>query len=126
MAARIQEQRAEAEATRLALRAEADKLMRSLGHEASGRASHLLAERIGAIEAELEPVHARIAQLDAQMQALQRAGLVATLRLGRWDRKRLREMAETYGTKATLALVEGALQGTERSAEHDAPLRGGG
>jgi hypothetical protein len=73
MAARIQEQRAEAEATRLALRAEADKLMRSLGHEASGRASHLLAERIGAIEAELEPVHARIAQLDAQMQALQRA-----------------------------------------------------
>ncbi len=73
MAARMQEQRAEAEATRLALRAEAEKLMRSLGHEASGRASHLLAERIGAIEAELEPVHARIAQLDAQMQALQRA-----------------------------------------------------
>jgi site-specific DNA recombinase len=73
IAARIQEQRAEAEATRLALRAEADKLMRSLGHEASGRASHLLAERIGAIEAELEPVHARIAQLDAQMQALQQA-----------------------------------------------------
>ena len=73
MAARIQEQRAEDEATRVALRAEADKLMRSLGHEASGRASHLLAERIGAIEAELEPVHARIAQLDAQMQALQRA-----------------------------------------------------
>ena len=58
---------------RLALRAEADKLMRSLGHEASGRASHLLAECIGAIEAELEPMHARIAQLDGQMQALQRA-----------------------------------------------------
>jgi hypothetical protein len=56
--ARIQEQRAEAEATRLALRAEADKLMRSLGHEASGLASHLLTERIGAFEAELEPVHA--------------------------------------------------------------------
>ena len=73
MAARIQEQRAEAEAKRLALRAEADKLMRSLGHEASGRASHLLAECIGAIEAELEPMHARIAQLDGQMQALQRA-----------------------------------------------------
>ncbi|MBC7170971.1 MAG: hypothetical protein H5U40_01005, partial [Polyangiaceae bacterium] len=72
MAARIQEQRAEAEAKRLALRAEADKLMRSLGHEASGRASHLLAERIGAIEAEFEPVHARIAQLDGEMQALQR------------------------------------------------------
>jgi len=62
MAARIHEQRAEA-----------DKLMRSLDHEASGRASHLLAERIGPIEAELEPVHARIAQLDGQMQALQRA-----------------------------------------------------
>ena len=30
-------------------------------------------KRIGVIEAELEPVHARIAQLDAQMQALQRA-----------------------------------------------------
>jgi hypothetical protein len=73
MAARIQEQRAEAEAKRLALRAEADKLMRSLGHEASGRTSHLLAECIGAIEAELEPMHARIAQLDGQMQALQRA-----------------------------------------------------
>ncbi len=73
MAARIQEQPAEAEARRLALRAEADNLMRSLGHEASGRASHLRTERIGATEAELEPMHARIAQLDAQMQALQRA-----------------------------------------------------
>lgn len=43
-------------------------------------------------------------------------GLVATLRLGRWDRDRLREMAETYGTKATLALVEDALHETEASA----------
>ena len=43
-------------------------------------------------------------------------GLVATLRLGRWDRDRLREMAETYGTKATLALVEDALDETEASA----------
>lgn len=43
-------------------------------------------------------------------------GLVATLRLGRWDRGRLREMAETYGTKATLALVEDALHATEASA----------
>jgi len=42
-----------------------------------------------------------------------REGLVATLRLGRWDRGRLREMAETYGTKATLALVEDALRDTE-------------
>jgi Protein of unknown function (DUF2637) len=48
------------------MRAEADKLMRSLGHEASGRASHLLAEC--AIEAELDPMHARIAELDGQMQ----------------------------------------------------------
>ena len=71
MAARIQEQRAEAEAKRLALRAEADKLMRSLGHESSSRASHLLAERIGAIEAELEPIHTLIGLLDGQMQALQ-------------------------------------------------------
>ncbi len=45
-----------------------------------------------------------------------REGLVATLRLGRWDRDRLREMAHTYGTKATLALVEGALRETESSA----------
>lgn len=45
-----------------------------------------------------------------------REGLVATLRFGRWDRDRLREMAETYGTKATLALVEGALRETESSA----------
>ena len=42
-----------------------------------------------------------------------REGLVATLRLSRWDRGRLREMVETYGTKATLALVEGALRETE-------------
>jgi hypothetical protein len=45
-----------------------------------------------------------------------REGLVATLRLGRWDRERLREMAETYGTKATLALVDDALHETEASA----------
>ena len=44
-----------------------------------------------------------------------RDGLVATLRSGRWDRERLREMAETYGTKATLALVEEALRKTEAS-----------
>lgn len=38
-----------------------------------------------------------------------RHGLVATLRAGRWDRGQLRAMAEAYGTKATQALVEGAL-----------------
>ncbi|MBX3245770.1 MAG: hypothetical protein KF901_01165 [Myxococcales bacterium] len=48
-----------------------------------------------------------------EMAGAAREGLVATLRLGRWDRGRLREMAETYGTKATLALVEGALRETE-------------
>lgn len=32
--------------------------------------------------------------------------LVATLRQGRWNRNRLRRMADAYGTKATLALVE--------------------
>ncbi|QED28204.1 hypothetical protein FRD01_13370 [Microvenator marinus] len=42
-----------------------------------------------------------------------RQGLEASLRLGRWDRERLREMAETYGTKATLALVEQVLKETE-------------
>lgn len=45
-----------------------------------------------------------------------REGLVASLRLGRWDRRRLREMAETYGTKATLALVQEALHESEASA----------
>lgn len=45
-----------------------------------------------------------------------REGLVATLRSGRWDRARLRDMAESYGTKATLALVDEALLETEASA----------
>jgi hypothetical protein len=45
-----------------------------------------------------------------------REGLVATLRTGRWDRARLRLMAETYGTKATLSLVDDALHDTEASA----------
>ena len=42
--------------------------------------------------------------------------LVATLRSGRWNRMRLREMAETYGTKATLSLADEALHETEASA----------
>jgi hypothetical protein len=45
-----------------------------------------------------------------------RHGLVATLRLGRWDRTRLREMAATYGTKATFALVDDALRETQADA----------
>lgn len=45
--------------------------------------------------------------------------LVATLRLGRWDRERLREMAESYGTRATRALVEGALHETDLWFEDD-------
>ena len=36
--------------------------------------------------------------------------LVASLREGRWERERLRAMAEQYGTKATLGLVERALR----------------
>jgi len=36
--------------------------------------------------------------------------LVATLRKGRWERERLRAMAEQYGTKATLELVERSLR----------------
>jgi hypothetical protein len=40
------------------------------------------------------------------------AGLRATLRAGRWDRQLLRDMAEAYGTKATLAFVEEALRET--------------
>lgn len=38
-----------------------------------------------------------------------RTNLVATLRLGRWDVPRLREMASTYGTKAIATLVEGCI-----------------
>ncbi len=45
-----------------------------------------------------------------------REGLVATLRSGRWDRMGLREMAKTYGRKATMALVDSALHETEASA----------
>jgi hypothetical protein len=45
-----------------------------------------------------------------------REGLVATLQGGRWDRARLRHMAETYGTKGTLALIDEALHETEVSA----------
>jgi hypothetical protein len=45
-----------------------------------------------------------------------RGGLVGTLRLGRWDRERLHAMAEAYGTKATLCLVEAALHETEAGA----------
>jgi hypothetical protein len=44
-----------------------------------------------------------------------RAGLVATLRAGRWDRERLRAMAGTYGTKGTLAIVEEALLEARRT-----------
>jgi hypothetical protein len=35
--------------------------------------------------------------------------LTSTLRKGRWNRERLREMADAYGTKATLALVRRCL-----------------
>jgi len=35
--------------------------------------------------------------------------LTATLHEGRWDAERLRDMADKYGTKATLALVEGCI-----------------
>lgn len=38
-----------------------------------------------------------------------RRGLVATLREDRWNPRRLHEMADAYGTKATLALVERSL-----------------
>lgn len=44
-------------------------------------------------------------------------GLIATLKLGRWDRQRLHEMAQDYGSKATLALVEDALAKTKASDE---------
>jgi hypothetical protein len=40
--------------------------------------------------------------------------LLSTLREGRWNRDRLREMAGAYGTKATLALVERCLDAAGR------------
>jgi hypothetical protein len=39
-----------------------------------------------------------------------RAGLVATLRQGRWDRARLREVARADGRRETVAVVEGAIE----------------
>lgn len=45
-----------------------------------------------------------------------RDGIASTLRLGRWNRERLREMAESYGTRATIALVNDALGETESQA----------
>lgn len=45
-----------------------------------------------------------------------REALVATLRLGRWDRDRLREMAATYGSKSTVALVDCVLEETRADA----------
>ena len=38
-----------------------------------------------------------------------RSNLVATLRLGNWDVERLRDMAATYATKGTAALVEACI-----------------
>ena len=35
-----------------------------------------------------------------------RTNLVATLRLGRWDIERLREMAAAYGTKSIAGLID--------------------
>lgn len=45
--------------------------------------------------------------------------LVATLREGRWNAKRLREMASQYGTKATLAVV---VRCVERSGVEDTSI----
>jgi hypothetical protein len=45
-----------------------------------------------------------------------RRGLVSTLRAGRWDREQLQALAETYGSKATQALVQGALAEAASSA----------
>lgn len=45
-----------------------------------------------------------------------REGLVASLRLSRWDRPRLHEMAKVYGNKATLEVIEAALEQTAASA----------
>lgn len=42
-------------------------------------------------------------------------GLGATLSDGRWNRNVLREMAERYGTKATLALIERALRAANQA-----------
>jgi len=45
-----------------------------------------------------------------------REGLIATLRAKRWDRVRLRALAETYGSNATLVLVDAALYETRAVA----------
>jgi hypothetical protein len=46
--------------------------------------------------------------------------LVATLREGRWNRDRLREMADIYGTKATLSLVERCLHASSEASRASA------
>jgi hypothetical protein len=43
-------------------------------------------------------------------------GLIATLAEERWDRGLLREMAEGYGTKVTLGLVERALRAANETS----------
>jgi hypothetical protein len=50
--------------------------------------------------------HRRVVALVTRSRGELRTNLVATLRLGRWDLERLREMAATYGTKAIAALIE--------------------
>jgi hypothetical protein len=45
-----------------------------------------------------------------------RRGLVAKLREGHWDSSKLFEMANRFGTKATAALVEGAIAEAETTA----------
>jgi hypothetical protein len=62
MAARLQAERAEVEARRLALRTEAERLMRAFGSVEGS----LLADRIS----ELEPIHGRFAAIDGQMRSL--------------------------------------------------------
>ena len=69
MAARLQAERAEVEARRVALRAEGERLLKALGSAGSS----LLAARISELERELEPIHGRLAAIDAQMQSLQLA-----------------------------------------------------
>jgi len=67
MAARLQAERAEVEARRVALRIEAERLMKALG----SRGGSLLADRISEIEREFEPIHGRLAAIDGRMRSLQ-------------------------------------------------------
>lgn len=71
VAAAVLEARTANEARRTELRAEADGLIRAIAREADAFKGHLLLERVGAIESELDELTMKANSLDKQFRALQ-------------------------------------------------------